>query len=52
MGDPRHGKETLVRIGARRDVFRDLYWPLIVDVRASLGVLANDLPGPALVIRE
>jgi len=52
VGGPRKGKETLVRVCARGDVVGDLDRPLVVNVRASLGVLTNDLPGFSTIVRE
>lgn len=52
VSGPREGKETLVGICARGDVLGNLDRPLVVDIGASLGVLANDLPGLATVVRE
>jgi len=51
-GGPGHRKQTLVRVGASGNVVRDLDWPLIVDIRAALGVLPNDSPCLAPVVRE
>jgi len=52
VGSPRHGKQTLVRVSARGNVLGDHDRPLVVDIRASLGVLANDVPGLACIVRQ
>ena len=52
VGGPGEGEQALARIRARGDVLGDHDGPLIVDIRASLGVLTNDLEGLATVVRE
>ena len=52
VGGPGHSKQTLVRVGARGDVLGNLDGPLVVNVGAGLGILTNDLPGIATVVRE
>lgn len=45
ISGPREREQTLVRVCAARHVLGDLDGPLVVDVGAGLGVLADDLPG-------
>lgn len=52
VSSPREREKTLVGVSARGDVLGDEDGPFVVDVGARLGVLPNDVPGLAGVIRE
>ena len=52
VSGPGEGEETLVRVGTSWDVLWDLNRPLVVEIRAGLGVLTTDVPGLASVVRQ
>jgi len=52
VGGPREGEEALVRVGTSGDVLGDLHGPFVVEIGASLGVLTNDVPGLAGIVRQ
>jgi len=52
IGGPREREQALLRVCAAGHVLGDLDGPLVVDVGAGLGVLADDLPGLTTIIRQ